>query len=161
MTYVYIDESGDLGMDCKKGEYFIISAVKINENKTNLDYNRIPLKIRKILFKKRDKRKNELKFFNTSDIIRTKFLKKANSLDIEIYSVIINKYAIYDRLKNNLPILYNYLIKILLEKVLISLNKNSDLIIFLDRCMSYSQRENFENYIKTEFLFLFRQKGPD
>ncbi|MDP3026280.1 MAG: hypothetical protein Q8N63_01120, partial [Nanoarchaeota archaeon] len=31
--------------------------------------------------------------------------------------------------------------------------------ICLDRCMSISQRENFENYIKTEFFAIF-QKIP-
>lgn len=159
MTYIYIDESGDLGMDCKMGQYFIITAIKINNEKDNLNFNRIPLKIRKILYKKRDKKKSEIKFFNSSDSIRVKIIKKSATLNIEIFSVIINKNFVYDRLKNNLPILYNYLIKILLEKVLTNLNKNDNLVIFLDRCMSFSQRENFENYIKTEFLYLF-QKIP-
>ena len=50
---------------------------------------------------------------------------------------------------------YNYLIKILLEKVLVDIDKSHKLKICLDKCMSPNQKMNFENYLKTEFFSLF------
>lgn len=157
MTFIYIDESGDLGMDCKESEYFIITALKVDDEKTNIELKRIPKRVRRAILKKKQKKQTELKFSNSNNLVRESFLKKIANLNIEIYVIIINKKNTYKRLQNNLPILYNYLIKILLEKVLDKINKNEKLIIFLDRCMSKSQRENFENYIKTEFLYLFKE----
>ena len=156
MTFIYLDESGDLGMDCKESGYFIITAVKVDDEKTNIELRRIPKKVRRIILKKKQKKQTELKFSNSNNLVRKGFLRKIANLNVEIYALVINKRNTYERLRSNLPILYNYLIKILLEKVLDNINKNERLIIFLDRCMSKSQRENFENYIKTEFLYLFK-----
>jgi len=41
MTYLYIDESGDLGFGKNGSEYFIIACVKINDEKTNICFRRI------------------------------------------------------------------------------------------------------------------------
>ncbi|MBU3912947.1 MAG: DUF3800 domain-containing protein [Nanoarchaeota archaeon] len=159
MSYLYIDESGDLGFSKKGSEYFIITCVKIDDEKTNLDFNRIPKRVRQRIFSKKHKGLSELKFSNSNDEIRLDFLKRASKLNIEIYTLIIKKELAYEELKNNLPTLYNYLIKIILESPLKRLKNNLHLEICLDRCMSSSQRENFQNYIKTEFLSIF-QKLP-
>ncbi len=156
MHSIYIDESGDLGISSLSSQHFVLVAIKVNDDKTNILCSRIPKFVRKKLLKKRFKKTSELKFSNSSEHIRNIFLQKAAKLDIEIYSLIINKQFIKEKLKKNLPILYNYLIKILLEKVLVNLNKNKQLVICLDKSMSASQRVNFENYIKTEFLYLFK-----
>lgn len=157
MTYLYIDESGDLGFGEKGSEYFIIACVKINDEKTNYCFKRIVKKIRQRKLSKKLRTKSELKFSNSSDLIRSEFLKRAAKLDIEIYSLIIKKDYTHKDLRDNLPILYNYLINILLEKPLVNINKNSDLIIFLDKCMSPLQRKSFETYTKTKFLSVFNK----
>lgn len=154
MTYVYIDESGDLGMNDSKSEYFIITATKVNDDETNKLLKRIPKQIRQRSLKKKLLRTAELKFTNSSVLIREQFLKRAARLNIEVYALVVKKKLTHEKLKNNLPVLYNYLIKILLEKALKELNK-TQLTICLDRSMSLNQIENFENYIKTEFLMLF------
>lgn len=158
MNYIYIDESGDLGMSEKGSEYFIITAVKLSE-KENIKFLRIMKNIRKKILKKKLKNTSEIKFSNSTDQIRKKVLKKVIKLDLDIFSIVIKKELTNDKLKNNLPILYNYLIKILLEKCLKEIN-NDKLIICLDRCMSQKQRDNFEEYIKTQFFQLF-ERLPD
>jgi len=159
MTYIYIDESGDLGFSKKGSDYFILTCVKIDNEETNQSFKRIPKKVRQRKLSKKHKKLAELKFSNSSNEIRVNFLSRIAKLDLEIYSVIIKKDKTYSQLQNNLPILYNYLIKILLETPLRKLKDNLHLNICLDRCMSISQRENFENYIKTEFFSIF-QKIP-
>lgn len=159
MTYIYIDESGDLGFSKKGSDYFILTCVKIDNEETNQSFRRIPKKVRQRKLSKKHKKLAELKFSNSSNEIRTNFLSRAAKLNLEIYSVIIKKDKTYGKLQNNLSILYNYLIKILLEDPLRKLRDSLHLHICLDRCMSISQRENFENYIKTEFFSIF-QKIP-
>lgn len=152
MTYIYIDESGNLGMSDHSSEYFVITAVKIDDEKTNIFYKRIPKQVRQRQLKKKTKKAGELKFSNSSTLIREQFLKKVAQLDVEVYAIIIRKEYTKEKLRNNLAVLYNYLIKILLEKVLVNIDKNKKLNIYLDKCMSPRQRDNFETYIKTEFL---------
>ncbi len=159
MSYLYIDESGDLGFKGKGSDYFILTCVKIDDEKTNQDFSRIPKKVRQKILSKKQKKLPELKFSNSSEEVRIEFLKRVAKLNIEIYAIIIEKSKTFSELKDNLPILYNYLIKILLEKPLNKLHNNLHLFICLDRCMSFPQRQNFENYIKTEFLSIF-QKLP-
>lgn len=86
MTYIYIDESGDLGFHNRSSSYFVVTCVKINDEKTHLSFKRIPKKVRERLLDKKEK-----------------------------------------------------------------------LTICLDRCMSLSQRQNFEMYVQTVFFSLFQQ----
>lgn len=91
MTYIYIDESGDLGFGKKGSKYFIVSCVVIDNEKTRIKFERIPKKIRQRTLKKKMKKQAELKFSNSSIRVRKEFLEKASKLDIKIYSVIIKK----------------------------------------------------------------------
>ena len=94
---------------------------------------------------------------NSSILIREQFLNRVAKLNVEIYSIIIKKEYTQRKLQDNLPILYNYLMKVLLEQPLQRLKKPNELHICLDRCMSLGQRENFESYIKAEFLSIFKE----
>jgi len=153
MSIIYVDESGDMGMS-NGSDYFIITAVKMEEC-DNTKYCRIPKEIRQKGLKKKTKKIAELKFSNSSVLIREMFLKRIANINLNVYSLIINKELTQQKLKDNLPILYNYLIKILLEKVLVDIDKSHKLKICLDKCMSPNQKMNFENYLKTEFFSLF------
>ncbi len=153
MSVIYVDESGDMGMS-DGSDYFIITAVKLEED-VNLEFCRIPKKIRQKGLKKKTKKIAELKFSNSSVLIREMFLNRIAKINLSVYSLIIDKKLTQQKLKENLSVLYNYLIKILLEKVLVDVNKSHKLKICLDKCMSPNQRMNFENYLKTEFFSLF------
>src|SRR3990167_10888689 len=141
MVYLYIDERGDLGFSGKGSSYFVITCVKINDDYTNVLFKRIPKEVREKTLSKKPKKQSEFKFSNSSLLIRERFLTRAAKLDIEIYSLIVNKEYTQQKLKDNLPVLYSYLIKILLESVI---PPNNEVVICLDRCMSPNQRENFE-----------------
>jgi hypothetical protein len=157
MTYIYIDESGYLGISKNGNKFFVISCVKIKDEINHKRFSRIPKDIRQKTLKKKVITQPELKFSNSSPLIRERFLYRVAKLDLEIFTLVIEKKYIDQKLQNNLPILYNYLIKVLLESVLNELPKNQELHICLDKSMSANQRENFESYVKTEFLAIFKQ----
>ncbi|HLC79297.1 MAG TPA: DUF3800 domain-containing protein [archaeon] len=157
MTYLYIDESGDLGFSSRGSNYFLITCVKIGDEKINITFKRIPRKVRRELFGRKAQKETELKFSNTSEKTKKSFLAKAAKIEMEVFCLIIKKEHTKNTLRENLPVLYNYLIKVLLEKVLPQINRNRTLMIFLDKSMSSTQRNNFESYIKTEFFSIFNE----
>ncbi len=91
MNYIYIDESGDLGFSEKGSEYFVMSAIVINDEGTHNQFRRIPKKIRQRKLKKSFKKQSELKFSNSSVLIREQFLTRAAKLPIKVYALIIKK----------------------------------------------------------------------
>ena len=82
MAFIYIDESGDLGNNTRKGEYFIVTAVKVDKDEIDIALRRIPKKIRRKELKKKMKETPELKFSNSSEKIRMAFLKAATNADM-------------------------------------------------------------------------------
>lgn len=155
MNYIYIDESGDLGFTLRSSDYFVIVAVKLTDEKTNTSYCRILKKVRERGLKKKFMETGELKFSNSSDYIRKAFLQRVAKFNLSIYALIIRKEFTKIDLRENVRVLYNYLVKILLEKVLIEVNKKEKLIICIDKCIPFSKIENFETYIQTEFLSIY------
>ena len=150
-----MDESGDLGFGSKGSKYFILACVRINDDETHIKFRRIPKEVRERTLTKKAKKQSELKFSNSSLLIRERFLSRVAKLNVEVLTLIIEKRLTQKQLQENLPILYNYLIKILLEKAFSGLPIDNKLILCLDKSMSQIQGENFEAYVKTEFVYLF------
>lgn len=157
MVFIYIDESGDLGVNKSKGGYFIVTAVRVDKDEIDITLRRIPKKIRRKKLNKKMREMPELKFSNSSERIRTAFLKAAAKEEIGVFCLVIRKTGNSIKLKKEMHLIYNYYIKLLLDAVFASMGGATTLTICLDRCMSLAQREKFESYIKTEFYSLFRQ----
>jgi len=155
MKYIYIDESGDLGFSEKSSRYFIIACAVIDDDKTHIQFKRIPKKVKIKKIDKKTRKNAEIKFSNSSPHIRKFFLEAANRLPIRIYALILNKKHARQKIVSNIPVLYNYLIGVLLENASYDQLMKGKLTICLDRCMSRDQIGNFEMYAKTEFLKKF------
>lgn len=153
MVHIYIDESGDLGMACRESRHFIITAVRINDERNNLLLKRIPKKVRQKLLKKKMKALPELKFSNTPDKVREKYLKMASEIDIGVYAIILDKAMISRTGKNDL--VYRNLTKLVLDKALHGLGENASLIITLDKCMTARQREELRYGLRQELNHIF------
>lgn len=79
MTYIYLDEAGDTGI--KGSKYFIISII-LTENPKEIA-NAIK-RIKKNLRAKKQKKKQELKFYNSPDRVKTLVLRTLKRKDIEV-----------------------------------------------------------------------------
>ena len=86
MTYIYLDEAGDTGI--RGSKYFIISII-ITENPKEIA-NAIK-RIKKNLRAKKQKKKQELKFYNSTDRVRTLVLRTLKRKDIEVSYFAIRK----------------------------------------------------------------------
>ena len=87
MSFVYIDESGDLGTKRTSSKYFIIAAIKVEDSKK---LEKIIKKTRR-LSRKKMMTSNEIKGGNLPYDLKIKILKKLNNM--EIYDILASKLA--------------------------------------------------------------------
>lgn len=140
-SYIYIDESGDLGLHGSK--YFVIAAIAVNEPKI---LSRIIKKIRQRKLEKKIKKLVELKANNSNKKIREYILKKVKNSDCNIFAVVVNKSKILSQLYEVKDKLYNYLCGILMDRIILPRYK---IMIIIDKKHTNTLiREDFNNYIQ-------------
>lgn len=143
MKYLFLDESGELGFKLTSSRYFLIAILSCDDNEIK-KVRKIIKRIRTRKLKKKLKELTELKANNTSKQIREAVLKKLNSLNIEIYTIILDKKQVYDYLKNKKDKLYNYVSHLIISECSIN-DKNIDL--FVDKRGAKIIASEFTNYI--------------
>lgn len=116
LKYLYIDESGDLGIG--GSEYLILSALLV-ENPAVLD--RIIKHMRRNKFKKELKKAAEIKANKSSKELKVYMLQKLNEvIGAQIFYVVLEKKKLHsDFLKNNKHKLYNYVSGKLAKQILL------------------------------------------
>ncbi|MFA5142109.1 MAG: DUF3800 domain-containing protein [Candidatus Woesearchaeota archaeon] len=114
--YMYIDESGDLGMGGSK--HLILSALLV-DNPADLD--RIIKNMRRNKFKKQLRKASEIKANKSSPELRRHMLKQLTQIkNAKIFYIVLEKKKIYsDFLKNNKHKLYNYVAGKLAKQIIV------------------------------------------
>ncbi|MBI2565391.1 DUF3800 domain-containing protein [Candidatus Woesearchaeota archaeon] len=145
-NYIYIDESGDLGLNGSK--YLILSALMIEDN-AKLD--RIIKNMRRNKFRKQLKKAYEIKANKSSEELIKYMLTKLNELKSVriIYMVLEKKKITSEFLKNNRNKLYNYVAGKLAKQI--KINKTY-IEIKIDKSKGKQiLREDFDNYFLKNF----------
>lgn len=101
---IYLDESGDLGFSLRSSDYFVISFL------TAKDKTFLKRTVRKVKKKHRLAPGFELKGNTTPPKIKEDLLKRLAQLDIDIYTIVMNKAKVTPRLRQDTNILYNYVL---------------------------------------------------
>ena len=126
MSYIFIDESGDLGTKKSSSKYFVMAGIRVDDYK----------KLDRLITKKRRLSKNnigyvnEFKATNTPSHIKKSMLKRLNSVDYESFAIVFNKiyrYKVDYKYNNNL--LYDVLSSELAKLIFI----DNPTFIFLDK----------------------------
>ncbi len=153
--YAFIDESGDLGFSKGSSRCFIVALLIAKE----------PNKIRKVVrnvkktLGKKWKKVVELKANKSNSVIRTRLLKQLAKEDIEITYLFLDKQKIRNHLRDKKHKLFNWLCGILLSKYGGFDEKESKIIIKVDkRATKQSLRDDFDNYIKNFRLHGLKEK---
>lgn len=141
MTYLIIDESGDLG---KKGsKYFIILGILI-ENEKELE--RIIKNLRRNKFKKKLANVREIKGTNCSSTLIKQILRKVNKINGKIHCVILEKAKFPNESKNKM---YDYIAGLLAEQI----KMNSSIIVRIDKSKAkYEDINNFNKLFKEKLI---------
>lgn len=150
--HIFLDEAGDLGFTEKSQLYFVI-AILITKDKKPIE-NCIK-RIRQRKLPKKYKKKPELKFRNSSDIIRKSVLKCLSKRDIEISYILLNKRRVYPRLQDKKNIVYNYITSFLLQNVVSEESDKIELVV--DRLFTKRNREEFNSYINYKIQTTLRK----
>ena len=136
MSYIYIDESGDLGTKKASSKYFVMAAVKV-ENSKKLE--NIIKKTRRDL-KKKMLTSNEVKGGNLPYELKIKILEKLKNMDYEVFIIVFdkeNRYKIgYGDNKKAYDILASRLAKLI--------NIDKPTFIFIDK--SKNKQEEIDNF---------------
>ena len=118
MRYIYLDESGDLGLNFDNREtsrYFVITLLLVNKKR--------PIeKIVKSVFSGftrivRKKHNGVLHAHKERDATRKRVLTKLVEKDIKILSIYLNKQKVYEKLHGKKHELYNYVAQILFDRI--------------------------------------------
>lgn len=141
---LFLDESGDLGFGTGSTRYFIIGFIAVNDE---VKFRR---KIRRVKKRLGLSGQVELKAFHSSDAVRLEVLKAIAASDIQIQTVSVFKPKVYDHLRTDTNILYNYAAKWLLIPFLEERQYNHVRIIVDMRITKLSSGMRFDDYIKAE-----------
>ena len=147
MSYIFLDESGDLGFRKLSSKWFLFT-IAISSRPRTLE--RIVKKIWRPL-KKKHKKLGELHAYRADDITRKRMLKKLSETDdLKVLCVILNKAKVYVDLRNQKNYLYNYTANILLDRLHSNnaFDPNESIHLFIDRKDTKKKlRENFIDYL--------------
>lgn len=139
--YMYIDESGDLGMHGSK--YLVLSALLV-DTPTNLD--RIIKNMRRNKFKKELRKACEIKANRSSKIVIRHMLQELNEVkSAKIFYIVLEKKKLFSEyLRNDKHKLYNYVAGKLARQIILN---EGDIEIKIDRSKGKQLlQQDFNNY---------------
>jgi len=141
---IYIDESGDIGLGPKSSPFFVIAALIIHQP---LQIQRCFKKIRKNRLKKKLRELPELKFNNSDNVIKRRVLDCLATSDIEFWCSVLRKEQLYDRLRTQPQIVYNYLTGSLIANIYFHYQPFSEFNVIVDKSLNGIHKEQFDQYI--------------
>lgn len=153
--YLIFDESGNLG---NKGRYFVIACIDTYDWKPLHNIMRRKLGIAKTMFKELSVlHSNEIKAKDAYPCIKYHLLECIAEKDLNISYIVADLYHIRSNLLNDKNILYNYLMRLLIERIVTAKDEVVNLICD-NHTTKVASANSFSDYIK---LFLIYEKEYD
>ncbi len=155
--YIFLDESGDLGFDFSKPKTtrkFVITLLVCFDGASRKDFAksvRRTLKNKLNHGKKGSRKVTELKGTATTIAIKEYFLRNVIKDNWGIYTLILNKARVEDRLRTKAgkKKLYNFLSRVLLERLdLGNAQRNVELVV--DRSKNKEEIRDFNQYLANQ-----------
>ncbi len=153
MSYIFLDESGDLGFDFKKlrtSKYFVVACLFV-ENKNPIE--KITKKTHSELKKKYKRRFGILHAVREKPTTRKRLLERLTKRKCIIMTIYLNKRKVYTRLQDEKQVLYNYVTNILLDRIYskrLIAGKDKITIVASKRETNKYLNENFKTYLNKQ-----------
>lgn len=153
MQYLYLDESGDLGVDFvnkKPSKYLTLTILSVTGADNNRQLiNTVKRTIRKKLKPRGDKYHLELKASRTDNNIIEYFLGRLSRLNIKDYSLSLNKRRLYPGLAREKERVYNYIARLAVDKVELE-SKAGCIEFIIDKSKGKKEVTEFDEYVKRQ-----------
>lgn len=151
--FIFLDESGDLGFSKtkKSSRFFVVSFIFVKDKRL---LERIAKNIHKNL-RKKIKRigGGVLHAVKEKPETRIRLLRAVAKVDCSIMTIYLDKSRVYTQLRSEKHVLYNYVVNILLDRLMSKklLNRNSLItLIAAKRETNKFLNENFSSYLQTQ-----------
>lgn len=154
MSYIYLDESGDLGFDFSKlkaSKYFVLTFLFVKRKRP---IEKVVKKVFKDFSRKEIKQhKGVLHCVKEHPRTRLRLLTLLTGKEISILSIYLNKSKVYTRLQDEKHVLYNYVANILLDRIctkkLIPTNQPITLVASRRETNKFLN-QNFRDYLERQ-----------
>lgn len=161
MWYLYLDESGDLGFDFvnkKPSKFFTVTilAVRGENNKKLSKAVKITLR-RKFNTKKQIIK--ELKGSKCPLRIKKYFYSQISNIKFALYAITLNKIRVYERLRKDKERVYNYMARLVLDRIPFN-NADLRVEIIIDKSKTKKNIFEFNQYILKQIKSKFDPKIP-
>lgn len=149
--YLYLDESGDLGFDYinkKPSKYFTITILAIEGGSTHQKLKSSVTKTlsRKLNHKRSKRTVSELKGTETTIEIKQYFFKLVKDIPFAVFAITLNKRKVFERLARDKERVYNYIARLVLDKIRLG-NAKLQIELIVDKSKSQKQIKEFNQYI--------------
>lgn len=150
MSYLFLDESGDLGFDFTKDKttkYFIITCL-FADNKRPIE--KVVRKVHRTLRRTHIRKSGGIiHAYREDDVTRQRTLKWLNEKECIAMAIYLNKSKVYTTLQEEQTILYNYVTNILLDRIFSRnyIKTDSVQLVASKRETNKFLNENFTNYV--------------
>lgn len=143
---IAFDESGNLGSD---GRYFVIACVDTYNEKSVHNIMKKKIGQAKKIFPDIKCGSNEIKAANAYPAVKHHILECIASKDVTISYIVADLHHVYSYLLDDENCFYNYLMKLLLDSIITSKDRNSRIKLKLDnRTIKVKSINSFADYIK-------------
>lgn len=147
---IIFDESGNLG---KSGRYFVIACIDTKECKSLHNIMKRKLKVAGDKFPEIKKgHSHEIKAVDAYPCVKSHILECIVSKNISISYIVVDLKHVKEKLLEDKNILYNYVMKILLDRMITVSDTGTKINILCDnKTTKITSRNSFEDYIKIYF----------
>ena len=140
------DESGNLGLD---GRYFVIACIDTKMSKSLHNVMKNKLRQAKKLFSELTKHAHEVKANEAYPCVKYHILESIASKDLSISYIVADLRHTDENLLRDKNIMYNYLMKLLISKLVDENDRNKRLNIICDKkTTKVASTNSFSDYIK-------------
>lgn len=166
MWHLYLDESGDLGFDFiskKPSKYFTVTILALSSYEADRQLSRAVKKVlrRKLNPKKKRKRiVQELKATNTTLNIKKYFFQQLSPIKFGLFSITINKRKVVQSLMSEKERVYNYITRLVLDKIPFEKNHGEKIELVIDKCKGKPEIQEFNNYIRRQLQSRINPNTP-
>jgi len=150
MAYIFLDESGDLGFNFKKkktSKFFVVTVLFVEQKRP---VEKLIRKVHAGLRKKFIIRTSALHAAKEEPVNITRICRGLVDKNCKLMTIYLNKTKVYTNLRKEKHVLYNYIVNILLDRImnrrLIS-KKDGIILVASRRETNKFLNENFRDYL--------------